>query len=67
MRMRNVKKHIENYDKLVKRSNSPMMAFISGEFSELYYMSKSEYEMIYNALRFGFMVGYRYGKKERSK
>lgn len=64
MNSRNVKKHIEKFDKMLDKSKSPVMAFNSQEYRELYSMSKGEYEMIDNAVRFGFMVGYKYGKNE---
>lgn len=64
--MRNVKKHIDAYRKkfIQKENYSQMADFSSTEYKELLEMSKNEFELVDNAVLFGFMVGYKYGKKE---
>lgn len=67
-KMRNVKKYIEEYKKKFEKNDQ----FFGSDLSQLWNLIKGSKDPVYDALEvgllFGFMVGYKKGKREeRSK
>ena len=65
--MRNVKKHIEEYQRKFNGKTeyqTRSSAFYSGEIMQIIELSNGKADSIVNALQYGFMVGYKYAKKE---
>lgn len=63
---RNVEKKLQEYQKLIdgELKNSRMADFYSSEIDELYELSGGDiFSAIYKAMDFGFVCGYKAGKR----
>jgi hypothetical protein len=63
--MRNIKRSIEQYKDTFGKKNDNEGAFYLSDVQQLLDMSNSDIELVSNALRAGFMIGYRKGRKHK--
>ncbi len=62
--MRDIRKTIADYDKQFGNVSTNRGKFFASDLQQLKDISLDTYDCLYNALRVGYMAGYRLGLKE---
>jgi hypothetical protein len=64
--MRNIKRSIDQYKNTFGKTNNTEGAFYLSDYQQILSMSNNNFELVSNALRAGFMIGYRKGRKHEA-
>lgn len=65
--MRSIKRSIDQYENTFGKKRNGEGAFYVSDFQQIMDMSASNFDIISNALRAGFMIGYRKGREHEAK
>ena len=64
---RNLKKYVEEYDRVHFNPNTGAGAFYLSDFTQLNQLSGDRWEIANNALKAGFVIGYRKAQRDTKK
>lgn len=64
--MRNIKRSIDQYKNTFGKKRNKEGAFYVSDVQQIMDMSASDFDLVANALRAGFMIGYRKGREHEA-
>ena len=64
---RSMKKAIEDYNRMIEKGKNKRYLLYVSDVCQLYELSDSKVDVIINALKAGFMIGYKVGRKDQKE
>lgn len=64
---REIKRYVEEYDRVHFNPNTGAGAFYLSDFTQIKELSGNSWELVNNALKAGFIVGYRKAQRDTKK